>query len=193
MAAPSWRQRRQAQGWSAVRRHLFLISRGGACQACGESIEVYWGRGANRPYGLFEIDHIVPLQFGGADHRKNMAVLCPGCHRRKSQREAIWGCTVCAVHGVTYDPYGPSSSLGATHGVQCLRQPSSSEAHRTTTIERGGARGDGATGRRATGDGATGGGAAGWAEAEEEEEEMNDFSAYAYAPPLLPLQTARDF
>ena len=29
--------------------------------------------------------------------------------------------------------------------------------------------------------------------AEEEEKEMNDFSAYAYAPPLLPLQTARDF
>lgn len=177
MAPPSWRQRRQAQGWSAVRRHLFLISRGGACQACGESIEVYWGRGANRPYGLFEIDHIVPLQFGGADHRKNMAVLCPACHRRKSQREAIWGCTVCAVHGVTYDP---SSSLGATHGVQCLRQPLSSYATRDDTTTRGDAtRGDATRDDATRDDGAA-------VCAEEEEMGDIDFSAYAYTPAPLP-------
>ena len=95
-----------------------MTSRGGACQACGVTIEIYWGRGASRPYGLFEIDHITPLQFGGSDDLKNMAVLCPCCHRRKSQREAILGTSVCAVHGVAYDP-----ASDRRHGVKCLRPP----------------------------------------------------------------------
>ena len=150
---------------------------------------MYWGRGANRPYGLFEIDHIVPLQFGGADHRKNMAVLCPACHRRKSQREAIWGCTVCAVHGVTYDP---SSSLGATHGVQCLRQPLSSYATRDDATRDDATRDDTTRDDTTTRDDATrddatrDDGAAVCAE----EEEMGDidFSAYAYTPAPLPPQ-----
>ncbi len=34
-----------------------------------------------------EIDHIIPLWKGGADHQDNMQLLCPDCHSIKTFRE----------------------------------------------------------------------------------------------------------
>ena len=118
--------RRSQQGWSASRRHSFLLGRGGRCQACQGLIEVHFDK--SRAFGLFEIDHIWPLQFGGRDTATNLAVLCPSCHRRKSQREAIQQRPVCAVHLVAYDDDGEDDDGGedekaSKHGRGCLWFP----------------------------------------------------------------------
>lgn len=34
---------------------------------------------------VFHIDHILPLDLGGADSEENYQALCPGCHERKTR------------------------------------------------------------------------------------------------------------
>ena len=36
------------------------------------------------PFGIFEVDHIIPRAKGGSDHRDNLQLLCPACNRAKS-------------------------------------------------------------------------------------------------------------
>ncbi|MFD9569724.1 HNH endonuclease [Streptomyces sp. NPDC059982] len=38
-----------------------------------------------------EVDHIVPVAFGGKDDPLNLAAICKGCHRAKTQRESRHG------------------------------------------------------------------------------------------------------
>lgn len=35
----------------------------------------------------FHVDHIVPLSQGGHDREKNLQVLCPACHDKKTELE----------------------------------------------------------------------------------------------------------
>ena len=37
----------------------------------------------------WELDHIVPLCFGGTNDFNNVHIICPGCHALKTQREKI--------------------------------------------------------------------------------------------------------
>ena len=39
--------------------------------------------------GQWELDHIVPLATGGRDEASNLQVLCPQCHRFKTQMERV--------------------------------------------------------------------------------------------------------
>ena len=59
--------------WRAVRKKV-LDSASWRCSTCGK-------------YGN-EVDHIVPLHFGGAEYdESNLQCLCSACHREKTRRE----------------------------------------------------------------------------------------------------------
>ena len=88
MASPGWRRppdglvpsvsryhtRLNSRRWERVRRRV-LDAAGWRCQACGG-------------YGN-EVDHIVPLERGGAMYDPaNLQVLCRGCHIAKTLAEA---------------------------------------------------------------------------------------------------------
>ena len=68
----------------------------------------------------YEVDHVVPLHLGGADHTDNCRALCCGCHRRVTvaqeadrvarRRRAARSTsrfppTVCVRCGATVSPY----------------------------------------------------------------------------------------
>jgi len=40
---------------------------------------------------LYQIDHIVPLCFGGSNHKSNLQLLCYTCHGKKTWAEAAVG------------------------------------------------------------------------------------------------------
>ena len=37
----------------------------------------------------YDVDHVIPLFLGGDDDEWNMQALCPACHRRKTENEAL--------------------------------------------------------------------------------------------------------
>ena len=37
----------------------------------------------------YDVDHVIPLSLGGDDEERNMQALCPACHRRKTENEAL--------------------------------------------------------------------------------------------------------
>ena len=37
----------------------------------------------------YDVDHVDPLFLGGPDDESNMQALCPACHRRKTERDAL--------------------------------------------------------------------------------------------------------
>ena len=37
----------------------------------------------------FDIDHVIPIWLGGSEDANNLQALCPGCHRKKTDRERI--------------------------------------------------------------------------------------------------------
>ncbi len=53
-----------------------ILASGGRCEWCGESL-----LGAE-----FELDHLVSLQQRGSNTPSNLAVACPDCNRRKSNK-----------------------------------------------------------------------------------------------------------
>lgn len=53
-----------------------ILASGGRCGWCGTSVID----------ADFEIDHIISLRTGGANRRDNLALACPTCNRRKSDR-----------------------------------------------------------------------------------------------------------
>jgi len=88
-----------------VRKYDFLRSKG-KCTACGaeenvgvspsvlfkETVEYKCNKCGikewmNSPISL-DIDHIVPISFGGSDSIGNLQYLCPNCHRQKTAKES---------------------------------------------------------------------------------------------------------
>lgn len=66
--------------WKKLRRqaiHLF----GNECAKCG----------ADGNETRLELDHITPVSEGGDDHLDNTQLLCPRCHKPKTQAEATRG------------------------------------------------------------------------------------------------------
>lgn len=61
---------RKAMG--ANRRGRIISRQGHVCARCAEKVSV------------FEIDHVVPLELGGADEDDNLQALCGKCHRAKT-------------------------------------------------------------------------------------------------------------
>lgn len=67
-----------------------------------------------------EVDHIVPLQFGGEDNEANLQPLCVRCHKRKTARQkSVAGKAGSAPTGpfryqpLTYKPLnGPQNPRG---------------------------------------------------------------------------------
>lgn len=47
----------------------------GECQACG------YGRGVADFMGVFNVHHIVAVQYGGSDSQENLILLCQNCHK----------------------------------------------------------------------------------------------------------------
>lgn len=63
----------------STRERVRLFQRaGGCCQLCGMKIAAGAG---------FDVDHITPLELGGADDTPNFQVVCRPCHRAKSVRD----------------------------------------------------------------------------------------------------------
>lgn len=56
--------------------HARILDSGGKCEWCGQSV-------VNQ---AFEIDHIISLSKGGHNTVDNLAVACPDCNRRKSEK-----------------------------------------------------------------------------------------------------------
>lgn len=74
--AGSTRRSRTVSGWEQQRRAARVIARDrGTCHVCGQA-------------GAEEVDHVVPLSQGGADHESNLAAIHVACHREKTQAEA---------------------------------------------------------------------------------------------------------
>ena len=73
--------------WSAKQRKRFAEDHDCKCTSC----KCYFRQNTYSKgiYYVFEIDHILALQFGGSDTFVNLQPLCPSCHRDKSQHEAI--------------------------------------------------------------------------------------------------------
>ena len=43
----------------------------------------------NKRMEFYEIDHIVPLSWGGTEEDDNLQALCPNCHRKKTAQERL--------------------------------------------------------------------------------------------------------
>ncbi|MFJ4474852.1 HNH endonuclease [Streptomyces xanthochromogenes] len=75
-ARKSKRNESRSSGWNRVR--LAILRRDNhRCYLCGSK--------AN------EVDHIVPVAFGGTESPLNLAACCGTCHREKTRREARQG------------------------------------------------------------------------------------------------------
>ncbi|MCB4338031.1 ParB N-terminal domain-containing protein [Bacillus subtilis] len=48
---------------------------GGYCQCCG------FGKGEPDFMGVFNVHHIIPVQYGGSDSKSNLILLCHNCHK----------------------------------------------------------------------------------------------------------------
>lgn len=48
---------------------------GGACECCG------YGAGEPDLMGVFQVHHIIPVQYGGTDSKNNLILLCHNCHK----------------------------------------------------------------------------------------------------------------
>ncbi len=94
---------RRALDWSKpenreVRRRLYEDA-DYACAECGSRIRElseYWdgyfhaagGLGDNGGSVFLQIDHVVPVLYGGSNHESNLQVLCDSCNARKGARAA---------------------------------------------------------------------------------------------------------
>lgn len=47
----------------------------------------YKCRTCNKPAWRLEVDHVVPLEFGGTNDDANLQTLCSGCHIEKTRAE----------------------------------------------------------------------------------------------------------
>lgn len=57
------------------RRGRIIARQAHVCAGCGEKVSV------------FEIDHVTPLELGGADDDDNLQALCGRCHRAKTNTD----------------------------------------------------------------------------------------------------------
>ena len=71
---------RRMTGHALINRRKRLWVASPTCAMCG-LLTAY-------PHG-FEMDHVVPLHAGGSDTDDNCQVLCIGCHRTKTARDAV--------------------------------------------------------------------------------------------------------
>lgn len=53
----------------------------------------------------WELDHVVPLFAGGSNDLGNLEVLCPNCHRLKTQEERMSTCREARKHPVSSDAF----------------------------------------------------------------------------------------
>ena len=72
------------RNWTAFRTlRLRLLEAQGKCRICGRK-----GRRLVTPNGIvwegLEVDHIVPIMYGGTDVESNLQVLCVNCHHHKT-------------------------------------------------------------------------------------------------------------
>lgn len=67
-------QRSRGSAWMKMRQRV-LVAADWTCASCG------------RVHGSNQVDHVVPLEQGGADGESNLQVLCVECHKRKTADE----------------------------------------------------------------------------------------------------------
>ena len=70
----------QRQGLSVEVRAALCRRQAGLCADCGDEL---------KGVGSYEVDHRVPLCFGGSNDSSNLAAACGACHARKSYHENI--------------------------------------------------------------------------------------------------------
>ncbi|MCP3876929.1 MAG: HNH endonuclease, partial [Sulfitobacter sp.] len=70
-------QRRQE--WPPGTREAVISQQQALCADCGDELDA----------GAFELDHRVPLCFGGLDELENLAAVCGPCHAHKSYHETM--------------------------------------------------------------------------------------------------------
>lgn len=64
--------------WSNTVRRILAKKQHYICPHCFTELPSTW-----------ELDHIIPLHVGGEDVIGNLQILCPTCHRKKTQREML--------------------------------------------------------------------------------------------------------
>ena len=61
---------------------------GHTCRKCGRQESMSDQNEERLP---FHIDHIIPRRAGGSHHPRNLQLLCPSCHSKKTARECcVW-------------------------------------------------------------------------------------------------------
>ena len=58
-----------------------------ACQKCNAHLSYFTPAGVELPIYSGEVDHIIPLQYGGKDLLFNMQLLCENCHDKKTEED----------------------------------------------------------------------------------------------------------
>ncbi|WP_078657955.1 HNH endonuclease [Streptomyces rimosus] len=76
-ARKSKRNEHRSAGWTRLRRTI-LRRDNRTCYLCGDP-------------KASEVDHIIPVAFGGTDEPMNLAACCRTCHQLKTAREAQRG------------------------------------------------------------------------------------------------------
>lgn len=97
------RTRTIVDNWSSRKRYNYAESKKWKCEACKSKIKINVYK--DKSIGVFEVDHIKALKFGGKDHETNLQLLCPNCHRSKSQREAVVNHPYCIICKCTYSKF----------------------------------------------------------------------------------------
>lgn len=74
--------------YSPLRRQVWERD-GGKCVLCGTTCKRQKRDQYDRDPALGEIDHIVPVVFGGENSLTNLRLLCKKCNRKKAGREQM--------------------------------------------------------------------------------------------------------
>lgn len=119
------------EGVHWLKRHV-VVRDGCHCRSCGEVFEsplIEGGPCLPESWRL-ELDHILPLHLGGTDHPDNLQLLCVGCHRAKTSREAPLhadrrrgqGCVGCMGDNPQTEPVVPNSYEDFINRYEALKQ-----------------------------------------------------------------------
>lgn len=105
----------------SIRTDMF-VSQNEVCAYCRKAI-------TQSPVADFDVDHIVPVKFGGVTCRSNLHLLCVLCHRQKSAFERRVGASIynttesiCVMTEPEFPAVTPAEFSGLKAGIYSLNR-----------------------------------------------------------------------